>query len=147
MQPLQAPGSDRWEPCLGNHNSRSAGKSFHVLSTIVNCIHRQLHQEGGAVGGRHLDLPVFCSDGAALSSRIVLAAASSWMRSLLAEAAVEDGACVILPEISRAEFATFHNALFAADASGLNFNVIVKVAKILGAEAELVLAKGTDILL
>jgi hypothetical protein len=48
--------------------------------------------------------------------------------------------CLVLPELTRLEFSTFHNALFASEGDlSLDFFVLIKVAEVLGAELVIIL--------
>ena len=47
----------------------------------------------------------------------------------------EGSSCLVLPSITKVEFTTFHNALFAAESDeSLDFFTLIKVAEALGAE-------------
>ena len=53
-----------------------------------------------------VDLCVFCSDGVCWTSKLILAAASPPVRAALA--ATPDDTCIILPDVTKAEFFAFH---------------------------------------
>ncbi len=81
------------------------------------------------------DLPVFCSDGPAFSSRVLLAAASPMMKGILSEFQGTTDSCLVIPELTRAEFITFQKAVFAKEGDiALDFITLIKVAETLGAE-------------
>ena len=83
-----------------------------------------------------LDLPVFCRDGVAWSSRLVVASMSPMLREALSSAGPDEGAesCLVLPEVSRAEFCAFSKAVFADETDeSLDFVAVVKVAEVVGA--------------
>ena len=53
-----------------------------------------------------VDLCVFCSDGVCWTSKLILAAASPPVRAALAT--TPDDTCIILPDVTKAEFFAFH---------------------------------------
>ncbi len=84
-----------------------------------------------------MDLPVFCRDGVAWSSRLLLSAMSPMLKEALAASGSDEGAesAIVLPEISRAEFSAFTKAVFAKEGDeSLDFVVLIKVAETLGAQ-------------
>ncbi len=85
--------------------------------------------------GCALDFPVFCGDGVAWSSRLLLAAMSPMLKEALSGAEQGTGeSCLVLPDVTRAEFTTFSRALFAQKGDkSLDFLVLIKIAETLGA--------------
>lgn len=77
----------------------------------------------------YCDLAIFCHDGVAWSSRLLMAASSPMMKDVLSD----EESCVVIPSISRAEFAAFHSALFAKENDVVaDMFAVIKVAEIVG---------------
>jgi hypothetical protein len=68
-------------------------------------------------GDRYADLAIFCSDGIAWSSKLLLSAASKFIRDLLLDVPGVDDTCLVLPHLTKAEFMTFQETLFARENS------------------------------
>lgn len=72
------------------------------------------------------------------SNRLLLTAMSPMIKSLMSGLASDPShvdTCLIIPELKRVEFMTFHRALFAGENdTQLDFFVLIKVAEILGCE-------------
>ena len=81
------------------------------------------------------DFPIFCQDGIAWSNLLILASISNQIKVILQEMVTLSETCFVLPEVTKMEFTTFHQALFAKEGEqNLEINVIAKVARILGVE-------------
>ncbi len=99
---------------------------------LLNAMHGS-----SSTGGGLLDFPVFCRDGLAWSSRLLLTAMSPMLREALSGAGADQGAesCIVLPDVSRAEFNAFAMAVFAREGDdSLDFLVLIKVAETIGAQ-------------
>ncbi len=84
-----------------------------------------------------MDLAVFCRDGVAWTSRLIMASVSPMLLEALSSSDSSDGACLVLPDVSKLEFSSFHKALFAgADASDKEQAVLAKVADLIGSRLE-----------
>ena len=64
---------------------------------------------------KYADLAIFCSDGIAWSSKLILASASSFVKDLLSSVPNIDDTCLVLPHMTKVEFLTFQSALFSKD--------------------------------
>ena len=82
------------------------------------------------------DLVVFCSDGVAWTSRLLMSAASEMIREAFSQLDILQGdtTSIVLPDITKQEFNIFHEALFASvkDLEDLKDSVtVIKVAETL----------------
>ena len=64
---------------------------------------------------RYADLAIFCSDGIAWSSKLILASASPFIKDVLSSVPNNDDTCLVLPHMTKVEFLTFQSALFSKD--------------------------------
>ena len=80
------------------------------------------------------DLVVFCNDGVAWTSRLLMSAASEMVREVFSQLDNLQGesTSIILPDISKQEFNIFHEALFASvKDTKLDLVTVIKVAETL----------------
>ena len=66
---------------------------------------------------KYADLAIFCSDGIVWSSKLVLASASQFLKEILLSIPNPDDTCLVMPHMTKSEFLTFQEALFAPDES------------------------------
>jgi len=66
---------------------------------------------------KYADLAIFCSDGIVWSSKLVLASASQFLKDILLSIPNPDDTCLVMPHMTKSEFLTFQEALFAPDES------------------------------
>ena len=64
---------------------------------------------------KYADLAIFCSDGIAWSSKLILASASPFIKDVLSSVPNNDDTCLVLPHMTKVEFLTFQSALFSKD--------------------------------
>ena len=94
----------------------------------------------GSAGGMNnfYDLAVFCSDGVAWTSKLLIAAASSMVKDAFDQMdgyGHHDASCLVLPDVTKNEFKTFHEAIFASVTNAkLDLIVVIKVAETLGVD-------------
>ena len=86
---------------------------------------------------RFADLVVFCRDGVAWTSKLLMSASSTMVREAFSELdnLQNETSSLVLPDISQHEFNVFHEALFASVSdSKLDLVVVIKVAETLGVD-------------
>ena len=66
---------------------------------------------------KYADLAIFCSDGIVWSSKLVLASASTFLKEILLSIPNPDDTCLVMPHMTKLEFLTFQQVLFAPDDS------------------------------
>ena len=112
-----------------------APQQLYLLQTPSNYKMDLLHAIRSCVSDKLFDFPVFCADGVVWSNKLLLTAASKVVRTALLDVADPSEACLIVPEVNKMEFTSFHNAMFAEEEdSSLDFLTLIKVAEVLGAE-------------
>ena len=61
------------------------------------------------------DLPIFCSDGVIWSNKLLLAAASPFIKDLLLDVQLVDSTCLIIPHMTKKDFTTFQATIFSKE--------------------------------
>ena len=69
---------------------------------------------------KYADLAIFCSDGIVWSSKLVLASASTFLKEILLSIPNQDDTCLVMPHMTKREFLTFQEAIFAPEESQPN---------------------------
>ena len=83
------------------------------------------------------DLVVFCCDGVAWTSKLLLSASSIMIREAFGQLdrLQNETTCLVLPDITKKEFSIFHKALFTSvNDSKLDLVAVIKVAETLGVD-------------
>merc|ERR1712029_375337 len=83
------------------------GQDDYKVQLLRSCV-RQLE-----AAGTGSDLSVFCSDGVCWTSKLIVSAASSTLKTALSEIGDTQESCLILPHVTKADFSAFHAALSA----------------------------------
>ena len=78
---------------------------------ILEIIHTNLVKNSE----KYADLAIFCSDGVAWTSKLILSSASPFVKDLLLDVPNLDDTCLVIPHMTKLEFITFQNALFSKD--------------------------------
>lgn len=107
----------------------------YLLQTPTNYKMDLLQAIYQGVSDKTFDFPIFCQDGVIWSNKLLLTSVSTFVKTMLSELGEHIETCIILPELTKMEFMTFHKALFAQENdTSLDFVTLIKVAEILGAE-------------
>ena len=61
------------------------------------------------------DLPIFCSDGVIWSNKLLLSAASPFIKDLLLDVHLVDSTCLIIPHMTKKDFTTFQATIFSKE--------------------------------
>ena len=61
------------------------------------------------------DLPIFCSDGVIWSNKLLLSAASPFIKDLLLDVQLVDSTCLIIPHMTKKDFTTFQATIFSKE--------------------------------
>ena len=61
------------------------------------------------------DLPIFCSDGVIWSNKLLLSAASPFIKDMLLDVHMVDSTCLIIPHMTKKDFLTFQATIFSKE--------------------------------
>ena len=61
------------------------------------------------------DLPIFCADGVVWSNKLLLSAASPYIKDVLLGVPIVDDTCLIIPHMTKKDFMTFQTTIFSKE--------------------------------
>ena len=63
----------------------------------------------------YADLAIFCADGVVWSNKLLLSAASPYIKDMLLDVPIVDDTCLIIPHMTKRDFLTFQSTIFAKE--------------------------------